>query len=118
MSDYNTRAAQYSFSTPEQVQAALADESTYVLDVRNATEIAADGKIDHVRYVQSACTPDAAPELEGNASKLLPEKIATVVVYCKSGRRAYKAMQVLESQGYINVLNAGGYTDIVSNKDR
>jgi phage shock protein E len=35
------------------------------------------------------------------------------VLYCRSGRRAGEAQQVLESMGYRQVINAGGYSDLL-----
>jgi phage shock protein E len=35
-----------------------------------------------------------------------------VIVYCKSGRRAAKAVEVLKSHGYTHVFNAGGVSDL------
>jgi phage shock protein E len=39
---------------------------------------------------------------------------APIIIYCKSGRRADKAKQILEEKGYETVLNAGGYDDLLS----
>jgi rhodanese-related sulfurtransferase len=36
---------------------------------------------------------------------------ATIVLHCASGRRAAKAQEVLEKQGYKHVMNAGGFAD-------
>jgi phage shock protein E len=35
-----------------------------------------------------------------------------VIVYCKSGRRAAKAVEVLKGHGYTHVYNAGGIADL------
>lgn len=37
---------------------------------------------------------------------------APVIVFCRSGRRAVKAKEVLEQKGYTRVLNAGGLKDL------
>ena len=37
---------------------------------------------------------------------------APVIVFCRSGRRATKPVQMLKDMGYKNVLNAGGFSDI------
>ena len=34
-----------------------------------------------------------------------------IIVYCRSGRRAEKAVEILKREGYNNVINAGGYLD-------
>ncbi len=51
------------------------------------------------------------------ADKLLAElseyKSKPVVVYCKSGGRSDFAMKFLQSQGFEQVFNAGGYEELV-----
>lgn len=38
--------------------------------------------------------------------------IAPVVIHCASGMRGTKAKEILEGQGYTNVVNAGGFKDL------
>lgn len=40
-------------------------------------------------------------------------KDGSVVLYCKSGRRAGIAQEVLKNNGFTNVVNAGGYSELV-----
>ncbi|WP_232371440.1 rhodanese-like domain-containing protein [Leptospira ainazelensis] len=35
-----------------------------------------------------------------------------IVLYCRSGRRSFHALQTLQSKGYANAINAGGLTDL------
>jgi rhodanese-related sulfurtransferase len=42
------------------------------------------------------------------------ENKVPIVIYCKSGRRASKAQEVLQSQGYKTVVNGGGLNDLAS----
>ncbi|MDO4906230.1 rhodanese-like domain-containing protein [Neisseria sp.] len=42
-----------------------------------------------------------------------PDKNAPVNLYCRSGRRAEAALQVLKKMGYTNVTNHGGYDDLI-----
>lgn len=37
---------------------------------------------------------------------------APVILFCRSGRRAWKAKEVLEEKGYTKILNAGGLKDM------
>lgn len=37
---------------------------------------------------------------------------ATIVIHCASGKRAFKAQEILESEGYTNVLNAGTFANM------
>ncbi len=113
MADYDTRCATYGFATKEEILATSKIPTVVFLDVRTQEEISVakltppDGA-----WVACSCTPDAAPELELDAAKLLPDKNAPVIIYCGSGRRAAKAKEVLVAQGYSTVLNAGGLIDL------
>jgi phage shock protein E len=111
--DYQKRAEEFGFASPEEVRIALSRDSTDVLDVRTSDEIAAAGRLQHPKWAQIEGTPSECPDLSVAPEKFVPNKDATVVVYCRSGRRAGKAKEVLESHGYSNVLNAGGYDDVV-----
>jgi phage shock protein E len=96
-----------------EVKKALGDPSTYVLDVRTPEEIAASGKVSHKNWSQVNGTPDSCPELAAHPERYVKEKDATVVVYCRSGRRAARAKEELVKQGYTgSILNAGGYDSL------
>lgn len=41
------------------------------------------------------------------------DKQATIYLYCRSGRRAEVARQILSDLGYTNVINQGGYQDLL-----
>lgn len=41
------------------------------------------------------------------------DKNATIVLYCRSGKRAAQSTKDLQAAGYTNVINAGGFKDIV-----
>ena len=116
--DYEKRAQEYGFASPEQVRQALSqddddDDKWYILDTRTPEEIATDGGMSNA--LQTNCTAVACPNLSENPEKLLPDKTKNIVIYCRSGRRAAKAKEILIQQGYQGkILNAGGYTDVVS----
>lgn len=46
--------------------------------------------------------------LVGEASKKLPDKQATIFIYCRSGSRSKVAVKMLIKQEYTNVFNLGG----------
>jgi len=48
--------------------------------------------------------------LEREASKKLPDKKATIFVYCRSGSRSRVAVKMLVKQGYTEVFDLGGIT--------
>lgn len=47
-------------------------------------------------------------ELEKRVSEEIPDTEATVLVYCRSGRRSAQAARLLASLGYANVKDFGG----------
>ena len=47
-------------------------------------------------------------EIEALENAIGPEKDRQIVLYCRSGRRAGKALSALEKQGYRNIFNASG----------
>ena len=47
-------------------------------------------------------------EIENKAEKMLPDKDALILVYCRSGRRSKIAAQSLAELGYTNVKEFGG----------
>lgn len=51
-------------------------------------------------------------EIEAKASTLLPDKAATIHVYCRSGRRSAIAVQTLKTLGYTNLHDRGGINSL------
>jgi len=112
--DYEERAKNYGFAPQLDVLAALGRSDTVVLDVRREDEIAETGKIPATNWKQTACTPDACPHLAADPTQFGgPNKDAPIVIYCRSGRRAVAAQELLEKSGYKHVMNAGGYDDVM-----
>jgi rhodanese-related sulfurtransferase len=76
-----------------------------LIDVRDPGELESTGVIGSDR-----CKPYNLSLNQGtlsqNVSKL--DKIQNIIIYCRSGSRASSAVSTLKSQGYTNVLNAGG----------
>ncbi len=50
-------------------------------------------------------------EIETSASDVLPDKSATILVYCRSGRRSAEAAKKLAEMGYTSIYNFGGIID-------
>ena len=48
-------------------------------------------------------------QIGGRAGELGDDKSRPVVLYCRSGNRSSQAKAALESLGFTNVMNAGGY---------
>lgn len=118
-SDYDQRAKEYEFANPDEIKKALLNHETIILDVRNPDEIEADGRLSQYdntnTCVQTQCTPTECKSLSESPEKVLQtdDKTITIVVFCRSGRRAATAKRVLRENGYTgNILNAGGYNDV------
>jgi rhodanese-related sulfurtransferase len=82
---YAARAHEFGMATADEIRQAYARPETIVLDVRGPAEI--DVAID--RAVQTTCTADGCDELAADPTQFVPDRSATVIIYCKSGRRTY-----------------------------
>ncbi|OOR89397.1 hypothetical protein B0181_06865 [Moraxella caviae] len=76
------------------------------IDVRGSEEFAAG----HLKGALNITTAELAQRI----ASVEPDKNARINVYCRSGRRAGEAKALLESLGYTNVVNHGGYADLVA----
>jgi len=100
------------FSSPQvtskdDILAAFKNPKAVVIDVRSPGEITS--KVDAKNWINVPGTPFDCPDLAPeNASKLLPDKTAPVILYCASGKRSQKAADILKEQNYEQVFNAGG----------
>jgi rhodanese-related sulfurtransferase len=86
--------------TPEQTQAALADDSAQVVDVREPYEWEA-GRIDGALHVE-------LNELGANAVKIDTDR--PVIFYCLAGSRSGMAAQAFRGVGVDAYSMAGGMT--------
>lgn len=96
-------------STPQKITASEAkemmdkDANVVILDVRTLDEYN-EGHID-----KSILIPDT--EIKDQAETTLTDKSATILVYCRSGRRSALASATLVELGYTNVYDFGGIID-------
>ena len=99
--------------SPEEIQSALSNPKTTVVDARKIEEILDDGylKTPNNQWIHAPCTLEECPLLSVAAESLIRDTSEPVVVYCASGKRANVAKEFLESKGYKLVLNAGAYPD-------
>lgn len=75
------------------------------IDVRTAEEFNAghlEGAI-HIPY----------EEIAARISEVTTDKDATIRLYCRSGNRSGIAQQTLQSIGFTEVTNEGGYEDLL-----
>lgn len=72
-----------------------------LLDVREPDEFS------QIRIPQAVNLPLGRISAE-TAARAAPSKDVPVVVYCRTGRRASEAAQILQRLGYSTILNMGG----------
>ncbi len=95
--------AEYTKISAEQAREMIKEEEVIILDVRTEEEFA------EARIEGALLIPDyAIGEL---AEEKLPDKQATILVYCRSGRRSEDASRELLEMGYENVYDFGGIID-------
>ena len=96
--------------TPAQAKEMIAKGNTPVVDVRDAPEIAASGKVAGAVHVSRGMLEFRAdPELPSHDKNFAKDK--TVILYCASGGRAALAGEMLKDLGYAQVYNLGGFKD-------
>lgn len=78
-------------------------ESYILLDVRTQEEYSA-GHIEGAKLIPY-------DELSDRAAQELPDQRATILVYCRTGRRSEEAARVLVEMGYNHVYDFGGIED-------
>ncbi len=76
------------------------DKSILLVDVRTQEEYYQG------RIAGSILIPDY--EIEAKAAIRLPDKDATIIIYCRSGNRSKTAANKLVSMGYAKVYDMGG----------
>lgn len=102
--DQNTVLAEYHKITPEKAKEMLdSDEPTILLDVRSTAEY------EEIHIDGAVVIPDN--ELAQLASAQLNDQSATILVYCRSGRRSALAAKTLVELGYTEVYDFGGIQD-------
>lgn len=84
---------------------ALQKPDTLLIDVRSSEEFA-EGSIPGAINIEESA-------LAGSIAEVAPDKDTTVVLYCRSGRRSSIAQDELQALGYRNVINGGGYEQLL-----
>ena len=96
--------------TPTQAKEMIARGDALVVDIRDAPEVAATGKVAGAVHVSRGMLEFRAdPELPSHDKNFAKER--TVIVYCGSGGRAALAGRMLKDLGYEKVFNLGGFKD-------
>jgi rhodanese-related sulfurtransferase len=96
--------------TPDQASDMIKKGDTLVVDVRDAPEVAASGKVaGAVNVSRGMLEFRADPESPYHDKNF--DKGKTVILYCASGGRSALAGKVLKDMGYDKVFNVGGFKD-------
>jgi rhodanese-related sulfurtransferase len=90
----------YGTVKPATLNEELVDKPPFLLDVREAAEVEADG------YIEGAVNIPVR-DLLANLDKL-PAKDQPIVIYCASGHRGGMTLATLKLLGYTNVRNLAG----------
>ena len=100
--DMTDKAAYHKISAEEAYEM-MASQEVVVVDVRTREEYDG-GHIENAVLVPNESIGGEMPEA-------LPDKEATLLIYCRSGRRSKDAAQKLLELGYQNVYDFGGVID-------
>jgi rhodanese-related sulfurtransferase len=96
--------------TADEARAKAETQNAVFVDLRDAPEVAASGKVAGARHISRGMlefrADDATPYHDPELQKDRP-----VIVYCASGGRAALAGKVLQDMGYSQVFNMGGFKD-------
>jgi rhodanese-related sulfurtransferase len=88
---------------PVEAKAIIDEGKAIIVDVREKEELC-DGYIDGSILVPLSV-------FDEQAHKLLPDKHACYLVYCRSGKRSAVAAKRMKALGYTRVLDFGGIMD-------
>lgn len=88
-----------------------AAEAKYMIDNEEVTivDVRTQEEYDEVHIEESILIPDTS--IEKLAPGMLTDKNATILVYCRSGRRSEIASKLLIEMGYQKVYDFGGIID-------
>jgi len=96
--------------TSDEAAEMIKSGNTLVVDVRDAPEVAASGKIaGAVNVSRGMLEFRADPELPSHDKAF--DRSKTVILYCASGGRSALAGKLMKDLGYEKVYNLGGFKD-------
>ena len=103
--------------TPDQASDKMKKGNTLVVDVRDASEVAASGMIAGAVNVSRGMLEFRADPQSSYHDKNF-DKGKTVILYCVSGGRAALAGKLLKELGYDDVYNLGSFKDWTGTVDK
>ena len=96
--------------SPSDAVKLMGNDNVLFLDVRDAPELAANGKVKGALNVPRGFLEFKADPASPNYDKSFDGE-RQIVLYCASGARAALAGQTLKAMGYKNVYNLGAFKD-------
>jgi rhodanese-related sulfurtransferase len=96
-------AGEYRKITPEEAKEMIDAGDVIILDVRTEQEF------EEAHIENAILLPDY--DIEALAPETLTDKDATILIYCRSGRRSEAAAKELIEMGYTNTYDFGGIID-------
>jgi rhodanese-related sulfurtransferase len=96
---------------PAEIHDMIGKRDVLVVDVRDAPELAAGGKLKGAVHVSRGMLEFRA-DPESPAHDPAFQKDKTLLVYCGSGGRAALVGKTLKDFGYRSVFNAGGFKEL------
>jgi rhodanese-related sulfurtransferase len=98
---------------PAEAQAMIANGNVLVVDVRDAPEVQASGKVKGAMNVSRGMLEFRAdPASPYHDPNFAPDR--DVIVYCASGGRSALSGKTLKEMGYARVYNLGAFKDWVA----
>lgn len=91
------------------LQACTEKTEEFWVDVRTQEEFD-DGHLENVSHIPHE-------QIAARISEVTDNKEATIHLYCRSGGRAGRAKTALEELGYVNIINEGGYEEILKSQE-
>lgn len=98
--------------SPDEARRMVAEQNAVIVDVRDAPELQANGKIPGSVHIPRGMLEFRADSDTAYHDKNL-SKERPIILHCASGGRAALAGKTLLDMGYTNVHNLGGFKDWV-----
>jgi rhodanese-related sulfurtransferase len=98
--------------SPEQANDMIAKGNVLVVDVRDAPELEASGKVKGALHVSRGMLEFHA-DLDTPYRDKAFSRDKTIILYCASGGRSALGGKVLKDMGYAEVYNLGAFKDWV-----
>lgn len=100
--------------TAERARELMAKGKVLVVDVRDAPEVEASGKVQGAHHVSRGMLEFRADPDSPYHDKIFA-KDKTIILYCASGGRSALGGKALKELGYTDVYNLGAFKDWVAN---